>query len=80
MIHLDTIHRSLVICVFLFGIAVFCITCFTYTFIDRQQIRSLPGNEQAKAIPRWAGLIAPLGMARIVFAIDVLLFRRGLFR
>lgn len=32
------------------------------------------------AIPLWAGLIIALGMACIVFAIDVLLFRQGLFR
>jgi hypothetical protein len=80
MIHFDTVHRILVICIFLFGLAVFYITCFTDTFIDRQQIRSLPRNKQAKAMPLWADLVAALGMACIVFAIDVLLFRRGLFR
>jgi hypothetical protein len=80
MIHLDIIHRILVICIFLFGIAVFNIPWFTDTFIDRQQIRSLPRNEQAKAVPLWAALITALGIACIVFAIDVLLFRQGLFR
>ena len=80
MTHLDTSHRIAVICILLFGLAAFYITWFTDAFINRRQISSLPKNEQAKAVPLWVGLITALSMACIVFAIDVLFFRQGLFR
>jgi hypothetical protein len=80
MIHLDITHLVAVICIFLSGLITLYVTWFTDAFIDREQIRSLPKIEQAKAIPLWVGLITAFGMACIVFAIDVLIFRPGLFR
>ena len=80
MIHLETTYRIAVICILLFGLATLYVTLFTDTFINRQQLRSLPKNELAKAIPFWVGLITAVGMACTAFAIDVLFIRQGLFR
>jgi hypothetical protein len=41
MIHLETIHRSLVICILLFSLGVLYITWLTDALIGRQQVRSL---------------------------------------
>jgi hypothetical protein len=79
MIHLDTTHLIAVACIFLSGLITLYVTWFTDAFIDREQIRSLPKIEQAKAIPLWVGLITAFGIACILFAIDVLIFRQGLF-
>ncbi len=80
MIHLDITHRVAVICILFSGLITLYVTCFTDAFINRKQIRSLPKREQAKAIPLWVGLITAFGMACVVFALDVLFFRQGLFR
>ena len=80
MIHLDTSHRILIACILLFGITVLYITSSTNTFINQQQIRSLPKGEIAKAVPLWVGLITALELACIAFAIDVLFLHQGLFR
>ena len=80
MIHFDTTHRILVVCILLFGVAVLYITWFTNAFINQEQIQSLPKREIAKAVPLWVGLITALGLACVGFAIDTLFIRQGLFR
>jgi hypothetical protein len=41
MIHLETIHRILVVCMLLFGLGVLYIPWLTDGLIGRQQVRSL---------------------------------------
>ena len=80
MIHLDIIHCAAIICILFSGVVTLYVTWFTDAFINREQIRSLPKSELAKAIPFWVGLITAFGMSCIIFGIDVLFFRQGLFR
>jgi hypothetical protein len=80
MIHFDTTHRIIVICILFFGIVLLYTTWFTNTFINRQQIQSLPKSEMANAASLWVGLITALGLACIAFSIDVLFIHQGLFR
>ena len=78
--HLDIIHRVLVVYSLLFGLSVLYVTWFTNAFIDRRRIYALSKSEQAKAVPLRVGLITALGMVCVAFAIDVLFVRQGLFR
>jgi hypothetical protein len=60
MIHFDTTHRILVVCILLFGVALLYITWCTNAFINQEQLQSLPKREIAKAVPLWVGLITAL--------------------